>query len=506
MKLLLIDIVRTTLDDVWPTVEYSLGLMYLISSLDMDIQSRINPRIWTFVSRDTFSERDRNQLLKQLEDFRPDLVGIRCLSIGQDTLHAVLPVIKEWNRECFLMVGGPHATDNPEDVLRGGYVDCVVIGEGEVTFQKLMFRLLDQKPISDVPGIAFSKNGKVVKTSPQALISNLDTLPFPDYSLIDLEQFSNRFMTFSSRIFRPHGNILTTRGCPYKCMYCHNILGKKFRARTPENVLLEIQHLHDKFGLTDFQIIDDVFNLDLRRAKAICDLIIKSGMDLTLSFPNGVRGDIMDEELIDKMAMAGTKFISYAIETASPRIQKLIKKNLKLEKVFKAIEYTANAGVITRGFFMLGFPTETEEEVNQTLEFANASSLNGATFFTVVYFPGTELYSLAQSLGYFKEKEFEVKREYVQVGDGPYEFSLEKLIELKKKGISEFAFNRERIEKALQLLPSYYNRREIDGFFMSYVVSSQASPEEIKDEYTKKLLHRYFVVAERFSKKGEFYV
>jgi len=276
--------------------------------------------------------------------------------------------------------------------------------------------------------------------------------------------------------------------------------------RSPENVLSEIRFIYDNYGVTDFQIIDDIFNLDINRAKNICDLIIKSGMKITLSFPNAIRGDRVDRELIDKMHRAGTKFISYAVETASPRLQKLIKKNLNLDKINTAIEYTSQADIVSRGFFMLGFPTETVDEVNQTIEFAKSSSLCGATFFTVVYFPGTKLYELAQSLGYFKDAKYSVQRDYVNVGEGPYDFSIETLTKLKMRAVKEFAFTRERVENALRILPDYFTQREIDGFFMAYVISSRASIEDIEDETVRKLMHRYFLIANNFSKKNEFYV
>jgi hypothetical protein len=214
----------------------------------------------------------------------------------------------------------------------------------------------------------------------------------------------------------------------------------------------------------------------------------------------------VDEELMDKMAEAGTKFISYAVETASPRLQKLIRKHLNLDKVFKAIDYTTKVGIVTRGFFMLGFPTETEEEAIQTIEYAKSSSLCGATFFTVVYFPGTELFKLAKSVGYFQNEGSDVQRDYVDVGEGPYNFSLETLTTLKKKAIREFAFTKERIDQVMRLLPDYFTQREIDGFFMAYVVSSRATLDNIEDESVRNRLRRYFVIADKFSKKGEFYV
>lgn len=506
MRILLIDILRTTLEEVWPSVEHSLGLMYLSAALKKEFGNRLDIRLSTLISKPRQPEVERSVVGRLLDQSRPDLVGVRCLSIGKDSLRAVAETVKGWNRDCFLVAGGPYATDDPEELLRRSDVDCVVIGEGEQTASELVGRLLEGSPFHDVAGIAYRNGGGIVRTAARAAISELDSLPFPDYTVVDLEAFSNQYLTFTSKIYRPHGNILTTRGCAYRCLYCHHILGKSFRARSPENVLAEIRCLHDRYGLTDFQIIDDIFNFDADRAKRICDLIARSGMHLTLSFPNGVRGDIMDEELIDKMADAGTKFISYAVETASPRLQRLIRKNLNLDRLFRAIEHTASRGIITRGFFMLGFPTETEAEALQTIEYAKASSLCGATYFTVVYFPGTELYRLAQSLGCFGEEGYNVQRDYVQVGEGPYRFSLQRLIELKKQAIREFALTRERMHNALRLLPAYFSPREIDGLFMAYVVSSGARLQDVRDEEVRRILRRHFVVAERFSRAREFYV
>jgi tRNA A37 methylthiotransferase MiaB len=506
MRVLLTDIVRTTLEEVWPSVEHSLGLMYLSSSLRQQFGDQFEVKIHTLVSKPKLADDEATSVRAVLDEWRPEVVGIRSLSIGKDSLYALIETVREWSEDCLVIVGGPHATDQPEEVLETSAVDCVVIGEGERTLCELMERYSRGQPYHDVDGIAYRRNGAVVRTNPRALITDLDALPLPDYSLIDLDQFTNRYQTFTAKIYQRHGNILTTRGCPYRCMYCHNILGKRFRARSPDSVLAEIRYLHDTYGLTDFQIIDDIFNLDLDRAKKICDTIIDSDMQLTLSFPNGVRGDRMDEELLDKMAAAGTKFISYAVESGSPRIQRLIRKNLKLEKVDAAINYSAKLGIVTRGFFMLGFPTETEEEVLETIEFGKQSDLCGATFFTVVYFPGTDLHRLARSLGFFQESGYEVKRDYVQVGEGPYVFSVERLNELKLKGIREFAFTRERIENALRLLPDYFTQREIDGFLMAYVVSGKMTLDDIEDEEVRRLLGRYFLIADRFSKKAEYYV
>jgi radical SAM superfamily enzyme YgiQ (UPF0313 family) len=507
MKILFVDILRSGLDDIWPAAEHSIGLMYLSAALKRRFGERIDVKICSLISLPNHLDEDHENMLNKLNEFKPDIVGIRSLTISKDCVTVIARTIKEWDKDCFLISGGPYATDDPYDVLNEGLVDAAVIGEGENTIIDLVQGHMEKNThLNKISGIAYRQDGKFIKTSPREFILDLDDIPFPDYTEVDLDQFSNRFLNFTAKVSSPHANIMTSRGCPYRCAYCHNVLGKRFRKRSPENVFEEIRYIHDQFDITDFQIIDDIFNLDMDRAKKICDLIIASNMKLTFAFPNAIRADRVDEELVDKMAEAGTKFTSIAIETAVPRLQKLIQKNLDLEKAFTAIDLFARAGVVTRGFFMMGFPTETETEVIQTIEYAKSSSLCGATFFTVVYYPGTQLYRLAQSYGYFKSNEFEVQRDYVQVSDGPYEFSLKRLIELKKKAIFEFAFTRERIKNALEIMPPYFSDREIDGLFMAYVVSSQATLNDIQDEEVRRLLNRHFVIAERFSKRSEFYV
>ncbi len=506
MKILLVDILRSGLEEIWPAAEHSIGLMYISAVLKEEFGDRVDIVLRSLISLPHHADDDRETMQSMLEELRPDVVGLRSLTLSSDCVETVAQVVKTWNSACFLIAGGPYATDDPADVLRSGRVDVAVIGEGEDTMRELTQCLLDETPFQHIHGLAFRNNGTCERTAPRSVIPDLDVLPFPDYSVVDLDAFSNRYLNFTAKMSTPHANIMTSRGCPYRCAYCHNILGKAFRPRSPENVFAEIRWIHDNLGITDFQVIDDIFNLDIERAKKICDLVIESGMKLTFAFPNAIRADRMDEELMEKMARAGTKFTSIAIETASRRLQKLIRKNLDLDAAFRTIELCSQVGITTRGFFMLGFPTETEEEALSTIEFAKQSALCGATFFQVVYYPGTKLYQLAQSLGFFNDGENEIMRDYVQVGKGPYAFSAERMVELKKKAITEFAFTRERIERVLRILPPYFTQREIDGLFMAYVVSAQVRWEDLEDPFVKQRLKRHFVIADRFSRKREFYV
>ncbi len=147
-----------------------------------------------------------------------------------------------------------------------------------------------------------------------------------------------------------------------------------------------------RFGIEKFEVIDDIFNLDEERARMICEGIIKRGWKILLSFPNGLRGDRLSFETLKLMKDAGTYYISFAIESASERIQRLIKKNLDVEKTLRAIEWAVNLRIWTMGYFMLGFPTETEEEIKKTIDCARKSKLHIALFFIVTPFKGTELY------------------------------------------------------------------------------------------------------------------
>ncbi|MGW8178898.1 MAG: B12-binding domain-containing radical SAM protein, partial [bacterium] len=185
--------------------------------------------------------------------------------------------------------------------------------------------------------------------------------------------------------------MFTSRGCPWRCTYCHDLFGKKFHPRSPENVLAEIEMLYQTYQIQEFMIEDDIFNFDMDRAKKICDLIVESKMQIALQFGNGVRLERLDQELIQKLAAAGTHHMCIAIESASPRIQKVMRKNLKLHQVKDVVRWCKENGIETLGFFMMGFPTESIEEIKMTIRFACETQLDEALFSIVVPYAGTEM-------------------------------------------------------------------------------------------------------------------
>lgn len=246
--------------------------------------------------------------------------------------------------------------------------------------------------------------------------------------------------------------IFTSRGCPYRCIYCHNIFGKKFRKRTAENVFAEIKELHDRYGVDEIHIFDDIFNLDIQRAKKICDLIINSNIRIKLAFPNALRGDTMDKGLILKLKHAGAYAMTFAMETASLRLQNMIHKNIDIEKLKEAIDFASSLGILTKCYFMLGFPSETIDEMKKTIDFACNSSLLLASFFIVTVQKGTGLFSLVKELYPAFNVDFNYYDYYV--ANRSYErfigFPLEKI---QRQAYLKFFLNIRRLVRLFMLTP-----------------------------------------------------
>ncbi|OQX61267.1 MAG: hypothetical protein B5M56_09480 [Desulfococcus sp. 4484_241] len=378
------------------TVEVPLGPLYLASFLKRELGSRVDVR---FVDL-RLSRRPLHTLAGALDGFGPDLVGFSLFS-SQDFAgwrRDYLSVVRLHAPNARIVIGGPYPSANPEQaVTTCSGAHCAVMGEGEMVFARLVRAMMEGDDFRALDGVAYMDNGTPVCNPRGPFIEDLDILPFPDYGLIDTERYQSPFFATMNGVVaeKRHILVMSSRGCPFHCAYCHDIFGKRARVRSVENFMAEIRMLYDKYGIREFQIVDDIFNLDRKRMHAILEAVIQSGMKVKLSFPNGLRGDLLTREDILLLKRAGAYMITFAVESASVRIQKLIKKNLDIEKVSENIRYAHEAGLITKGFFMLGFPTETVEEIKKTVSLATSLPLDFATFFSVAPFPGTRLYELA---------------------------------------------------------------------------------------------------------------
>ena len=343
-KILLIEAVVPERSRTSIELAHPVGPMYLASSLRADNKERYIEIFDTKLSADVAGD-----LRKYMKKIKPDITGIKSYSRDSDLLGLLGRLIKRIDEKCLIVVGGPYANAKGESLLRENrFIDFSVLNEGEITFSKLVKCLENNEELHDIKGIIYRKGGNIIKNPQGDFIGDLDKIPCPAYDMTDDPRYNQRYYEYLDKDkrypdavqVRPKAmTIFTSRGCPYNCIYCHNIFGKHFRARSAGHVWEEMKLLYNDYGVKQFFIWDDIFNLDKERAYKICDLIIKSGYDIKLAFPNGLRGDLMDRDLIFKLKEAGTFFITYAIETGSPRLQKFIKKNMNLEKL-KEINYS----------------------------------------------------------------------------------------------------------------------------------------------------------------------
>lgn len=363
-KILLIDV------DIFGDPSYMyfshhpIGLLYLVSAA-----RELYPEIEFNVCHTSTSKDPIKSVESLMLSFNPDMVGLRALSTAKDPFKLIAEKIRELRPDIPIVGGGPFPSTCYRDVLETGLVDIVVIGEGELTFNELIGHLMKSTAIPlGLKGTAVIEDGKVIVNEPRSYIQNIDLIPFPDYNFINLKDYvgiKNQALQDVSKC----AFILATRGCPYDCFYCHQLFGRRIRRRSAENVVAEMKERHDKRGIFDFVFLDDTFNVPMPEAKKLLALIIEELPDVRVNFPNGFRADHVDDEMIDLLEKAGTVEMALAVETAVPRLQKLIGKNLDLDKAAIAID-AASRRFVTRTLFIIGFPTETYEEAMTTLNFA----------------------------------------------------------------------------------------------------------------------------------------
>lgn len=372
-------------------VTHPLGLMYIASALQ---NTGHEPKIHDC----GVDYADLHILRRTIGEWKPDFIGISMIITELEQTKRIIQIIREELPGVSITLGGPWPSANPQESIEKLGADYVVVGEGELVFPELIDAIGNGRPTDSIPGTASLVYGKV-KVNPGRLLTDteLNNLPLPAWDLLDHSLYA-KMPSFACVGCRPYITIITSRGCPFKCAYCHQTMGKVFRKRSAESVLTEMEELRFKYGFKEFEIADDCFNLDRERMYAILKGVRDRLGDVKLHFPNGVRSDIIEPEDMALFKQAGTVSIAFAIETSSPRLQKVIRKNLNLDKAAAAINASVQEGIYTVGYFMIGFPTETYEEASATVEFAARSALHCATFMFVTPFAGTDLANMAEDL------------------------------------------------------------------------------------------------------------
>lgn len=320
-----------------------------------------------------------------------DVVGLTAMTPTINAAMNIAREVKKINPGLTIVLGGAHATLLPEETLTTvPEIDIIVRGEGEETIMNLLRALESKKPLDDTPSITYRQDGEVLSNPANQANVDLDSLPFLAYHRLPWQKY---------RPHPPHGRalpfaaIITSRGCPYQCAYCSKpIFGNKFRAQSPERVLEEIAYYKKKFGIKELAFYDDVFTLNKKRAYAIADEMIKSG--LKIHWTCETRVNLVDKDLLRHMKQAGCYAIAYGIESASPEILNAIHKDITPEQAEAAVRLAREVGLQTIGYFMLGSPGDSRETILQTIKFAKKLKLDFAQFAITTPFPSTKLYEL----------------------------------------------------------------------------------------------------------------
>lgn len=405
------------------------------------------------------------EVAREAKAFRADVVGMSSFSMEAPQTFALARAVKEVLPEAKTFVGGPFPTSDPEGALSEPAVDIAFIGEGEHSFLEALNSIDAVGEVEPIQGIALrDKNGRINVNTP-GFIPDLDSLPNLAWDLIDLEHYFNnpgkRPMMNRLPKSRRGVSMFTSRGCPYSCTYCHNVFGKKTRFRSPEKVVEELKILYHDYGVRELEFLDDIFNVNIKRAKRIFDLMESEGLRFNITFPNGLRAELFDEELIDKFKRGGVYWVTFAIESGSPRIQKEIRKKLNLEKAKRNIELVAGSGINVNGFFMMGFLGETEADIMKTIRFAESTRLIIASFFILTPYPNTEVYRQAEQAGFNMTGNF---YDYHNVSVNISKVSDERLWHLKRLAYRRFYFNPRRIWYILKANP--FKIGLLDGIWM----------------------------------------
>lgn len=355
-----------------------LGLLYLASAL--------RERGFEVQILDTqVEEMDYEKLDRWLKNKEFEVVGITCMTLTLPDVLRTVRVVKRRIPQAKIVLGGPHPHIYPRETLALKEVDYVVRGEGEIVFPELLQKIERGEDPEDIPGIGWKKEGEIKVNPFSGYIDNLDSLPFPARELTPYERYFSALTPL-----RPVTTMITSRGCPYSCTFCDRPhLGRKFRARSAENVVREMESC-EKMGIREILIYDDTFNVDRRRVVEICER--KKDRGLKILWDARLRVDIFDEELAEKMKEAGCQRVHFGVEAGTEKILKKLKKGITLEDARRAFEIARRVGIKTLAYFMIGAPGETREDILATLRFALSLQADYTHVTILTPFPSTQIY------------------------------------------------------------------------------------------------------------------
>ena len=336
----------------------------------------------------------------EIENRQPTIVGITSTTLTYKSALKIVRMAKEVCPKCLTIIGGSHVTFWDEKALQEcPELDIVVRREGENTLLEIVQKTEAGKSLDDTLGITCRKNSQIIRNSDRPYIENLDEIPFPAIHLWPIESFRK----YGEVIFP----LLTSRGCVYWCKYCSAVRmgGRKYRARSPKNVVDEIEHLNKKFGAKRFTFYDDAFTINQSRVKEICEQIKNRKMKIKWNCETRV--DSVTKELLLKMKEAGCTDVWFGVEAGTQLIINAMDKGFKIEQTIKAFEWAKEVGLMTVAHVILGFPGESRETAWETVKFVEKLDPDNVAYYIATPYPGTPLYDEVKDNGWLQITDFD---------------------------------------------------------------------------------------------------
>jgi radical SAM superfamily enzyme YgiQ (UPF0313 family) len=343
----------------------------------------------------------RKELTRALAE--PDCVcfGVTCMT-GPQILHAIRAcrIVREQRPDLPIVWGGIHGSLLPEQTLQSRWADVVVVGEGEETFPQLVNALANRASLAPIEGLAYAEKGQIRVTPPRPFV-NLDRQPPLSYHLVNMDHYRRRLFGMD------HVSFNSSRGCTFRCSFCWDpvLHGRRWRAMEPKTVIEQLQRVFRDYGIRGFLFTDDFFFLDLPRARAVLEEIVRADLGFSISKLQ-IRADTicrMDREFLELLVRANVRRLTVGVESGSPSMLQLIKKDVTVEQIIEANQKLKPYPIVPVYLFMMALPTETPEQFAQSITLAirltDENPRAVKTFNVYTPYPGTELYELAVRLG-----------------------------------------------------------------------------------------------------------
>ena len=332
-------------------------------------------------------------LRDRFRSWNPQIVGFQIFSYDFDSVVRSIEILKQVSPETIVLIGGAHVSATSDTVLDEiSGADFGFAGEGEIGLPMLARRILgnEEVPLENIPGLIW-RNGSSIHANSRAGTEDLDRLGFQAWDLTPPASYDGSPQGGFYKKF-PIAPILTTRGCPYLCTFCGSgvNMGHNLRNRSMDHVMDEMVMLYNDYGVREFHIVDDMFNFYKNRVFEFCQGIKDRNLDISYTFPNGLRLNQLDRETLQMMKDTGAYAFTVGIESGSQRILNTMKKGLTLELIEEKVNLINAVGLEPSGFFIIGYPGETVDDINATIQFAKRLKLKRAHFSNFLPLPGTE--------------------------------------------------------------------------------------------------------------------